>query len=114
MPVLSGQPYVYSSERDLHRLIGAAWSAAGVPVRHEARLGPGRQIDFVSRGIGIEVKVAGSPVDVRKQLQRYAATGKLDALVLLTACPSHRREIPEHGYGVPFAVIDLWASRWRV
>ena len=110
-PVLSAQPYVYLSERDLHRQVRAAWNAAGVPVRYEVSLGPGRRIDFVSRGIGVEVKVDGRPAEVRKQLQRYAAAGKLEALVLLTACPGHCREIPEHGYGIPTAVIGLSAAR---
>ncbi len=89
----------------------AAWSAASVPVRHEVRLGRGGRIDFTSRGVGVEVKIAEHPVEVRKQLQRYAASGRLQALVLFTACPGHRGEIPEHGYGVLTAVIDLWASR---
>lgn len=114
-PVLSAQPYVCQSESDLHRLMQAAWSAAGVPVCHEVDLGRGLRIDFTSRGVGVEVKIAGPPVEVRKQMQRYAASGRLRALVLFTACPGHRVEIPEHGYGIPTAVIDLWASpsrRW--
>lgn len=114
LPVVNAQPYVYRSERDLHRHFIAVWRNAGVPVRHEVRLGPGRQIDFVSRGVGIEVKVAGSSTEVHKQLQRYAAAGKLGALLLLTACPSHLRELPKYGYGVPTAVIDVWASRYVV
>jgi hypothetical protein len=111
-PVLSAQPYVYhQSESDLHRLMQAAWSAAGVPVSHEVSLGRGLRIDFTSRGVGAEVKVAGQPVEIRKQMQRYAASGRLQALVLFTSCPSHRGEIPEHGYGIPTAVIELWAAR---
>lgn len=110
-PVLSAQPYVYQSESDLHRPMRAAWSAAGVSVSHEVSLGRGLRIDFTSRGVGVEVKIAGQPVDVRKQMQRYAASGRLQALVLFTSCPSHRGEIPEHGYGIPTAVIDLWAAR---
>jgi hypothetical protein len=110
-PVLSAQPYVYRSESDLHCLMRAAWRAAGVPISHEVSLGRGLQIDFTSRGVGVEVKIAGSPVEVRKQMQRYAASGRLQALVLFTSCPSHRGEIPEHGYGIPTAVIDLWAAR---
>jgi hypothetical protein len=110
-PVLSAQPYVYQSESDLHRLMQAAWSAASVPVRHEVSLGRGLRIDFTSRGVGVEVKIAGHPVEVRKQLRRYAASGRLQALVLFTACPGHCGEIPEHGYGIPTAVIDLWATR---
>lgn len=111
-PVLSAQPYVYQSESDLHRLMQAAWSAASVQVRHEVSLGRGLRIDFTSRGVGVEVKIAGHPVEVRKQLRRYAASGRLQALVLFTACPGyHCGEIPEHGYGIPTAVIDLWATR---
>lgn len=110
-PVLSAQPYVYQSESDLHRLMQAAWSAAGVPVSHEVSLGRGLRIDFTGRGVGVEVKVAGHPVEVRRQMQRYAASGRLQALVLFTSCPSHRGEISEHGYGIPTAVIDLWAAR---
>jgi hypothetical protein len=110
-PVLSAQPYVYQSESDLHRLMQAAWSAAGVAVSHEVSLGCGLRIDFTSRGVGVEVKVAGHPVEVRRQMQRYAASGRLQALVLFTSCPSHRGEISEHGYGIPTAVIDLWAAR---
>jgi hypothetical protein len=83
-PVLSAQPYVYQSESDLHHLMRAAWSAASVPVRHEVSLGRGLRIDFTSRGVGVEVKIAGQPVEVRKQLQRYAASGRLQALVLFT------------------------------
>jgi hypothetical protein len=37
----------------------------------------GLRIDFTSRGVGVEVKIAGPPVEVRKQMQRYAASGRL-------------------------------------
>jgi len=111
LPVLAAQPYAYRTESDLHREIAAVLRAANVPVRHEVSLGPGLRIDFVSRGIGVEIKTAGSPVDVRKQLQRYGTTYKLSALLLLTTCPSHLRRIPEHGYGVPTAAIGLSAVR---
>ena len=112
-PVLAAQPYAYRTEADLHREIAAVLCAADVPVRHEVSLGPGLRIDFVSRGIGVEIKTAGSPVDVSKQLRRYGTTYKLSALLLLTTCPSHLHQIPEHGYGVPTAVIGLSAVRLR-
>ena len=34
-------------------------------------------ISSAGGGIGVEIKTAGSPVDVRKQLQRYGTTYKL-------------------------------------
>jgi hypothetical protein len=109
-PVLAAQPYAYRTESDLHREIAGVWRTANVPVRHEVSLGPGLRIDFVSRGIGVEIKTAGSPVDISKQLRRYGTTYKLSALLLLTTCPSHL-QIPEHGYGVPTAAIGLSAVR---
>jgi hypothetical protein len=72
-------------------------------------LGPGARVDFVSRGVGVEIKAHGAAGDVAKQLRRYHATGKLDGLVLLTTCPSHL-EIPEHGLGGLTVVIHLWAA----
>lgn len=110
-PVLAAQPYGYRTESDLHREIAAVLRDANVPVRHEVSLGPGRRIDFVSRGIGLEIKTAGSPVDVSKQLRRYGTTYELSALLLLTTCPSHLHQLTEHGYGVPTAVIELRAFR---
>jgi hypothetical protein len=62
-------------------------------------------------GIGVEIKTAGSPVDVSKQLRRYGTTYELSALLLLTTCPSHLHQLAEHGYGVPTAVIGLQAFR---
>lgn len=109
LPILAAQPYLYHTEFDLHRAITEALSAARVPFRHEVTLGPGAKIDFVSRGVGVEVKTAGSPADVSKQLRRYHATGKLEGLVLLTTRPEHLAGIPEHGLGGLTIVLNLWA-----
>ena len=108
LPIAAGQPYLYYAEADLHRGITKALRAARVPFRHEVSLGPGARIDFVSRGVGIEVKAHGAADDVTRQLRRYHATGKLDGLVLLTTCASHL-EIPELGLGGLTVVIHLWA-----
>ncbi len=109
LPIIAGQPYLYHTESDLHRAITEALTAARVPFRHEVSLGPGARIDFVSRGVGVEIKIAGQADDVSKQLRRYHATGKLKGLVLLTTCGSHL-QIPERGLGGLTAMIHLWAA----
>lgn len=113
LPIIARQPYAYWVERDLHHDIGKALRSARVPVRHEVTLGPGAKIDFVSRGVGIEIKTAGSPTNVKKQLQRYHATGKLSCIVLLTTRADHIAEIPESGLGGITTIIPLWAYRDR-
>lgn len=47
-------------------------------LRHEVGFAPGTKIDFVSRGIGIEIKTLGGPTDLAtaKQLLRYSCTGE--------------------------------------
>lgn len=108
LPIAAGQPYLYRAESDLHRAITKALTAARVPFRHEVSLGPGARVDFVSRGVGVEVKAHGAADDVARQLRRYHATGKLDGLVLFTTWPGYL-EIPELGLGGLTVVIHLWA-----
>jgi hypothetical protein len=112
-PVLAGQPYVYRTEDDLHWAIRRVLREAAVPLRHEVELGPGMRIDFVSCGVGIEIKTSGKPAEIAGQLSRYADAGKLSALVLFTTCPGHLGQVPEHGYGIPMTMIALMGSRSR-
>jgi hypothetical protein len=89
---------------------------AGVPLRHEVRLAPGTKIDFVSRGLGIEIKTLGGPADraTRKQLLRYGGTGAVWAALLITTCWEHLRDAGcADGYDVPVAVLHIRARRDR-
>ena len=72
-------------EYDLHALVEAALTRAGIEYRHEVSLAPRCRIDFLCGGIGIEVK-RGQPerARIRQQLARYAACGQVEALVLVT------------------------------
>lgn len=58
-------------------------------LRREVQIGPGDRIDFLIDRIGIEVKVAGQPAKVADQLRRYADTGCLSELVLVTTRSRH-------------------------
>lgn len=77
-------------EYDIHALIQAALVADGIAFVHEAPLAPRCRIDFLAEGVGIEVK-KGRPTRsaVQKQLQRYLASDRLEAIVLVS-----EKEVP--------------------
>ena len=72
-------------EYDLHSLISAALSRAGISCAHEYRLAPRCRIDFFAEGVGIEVK-KGRPDRnaLLKQIARYLASAEVEALVVVT------------------------------
>ncbi len=72
-------------EYDLHSLIAAALSGAGISCAHEHRLAPRCRIDFLAEGVGIEVK-KGRPDrnQLSRQIARYLASDELEALIVVT------------------------------
>lgn len=60
------------------------------PVQREVQIGPGSRIDLLVGELGIEVKVAGSVALVVRQLRRYAATGRVTQLILVSTRVAHR------------------------
>ena len=99
-------------EYDLHGLVAAALQQADIAFRHEAPLAPRCRIDFLCGTVGIEIK-RGRPdrVPVEKQLRRYAETGQVTALVLLSekTLPS----LPGFVAGVPVYPVSLF-KLWGV
>lgn len=78
--------YQIGTESALHISIAAVLEEAGLAFEPEARLGPANRIDFlVSGGIGIEAKVRYPRRAIYRQLQRYAESDQISALVLITA-----------------------------
>ncbi len=68
--------------------IEAALREAGIRFEREVRLGPGERIDFlVHGGIGVEVKLRAGRSLVLRQLHRYAAHDRINALILVTSTP---------------------------
>lgn len=80
----------HASEDDLQRGIAAALTELGMDVEREVRLTARERIDLLVGGVGVEVKIAGVLRDVERQLARYAASTRVDALVLVTTRASHR------------------------
>ncbi len=88
----------YVDEIELHAGIAAMLNEIGVPTGPEHRevvLSPRDRIDFLlASGIGIEVKVAGRPGDVWRQLRRYAESDRVRALLLITTRARHVTGVP--------------------
>ena len=97
-------------EYDLHGLTADALQRADIEFRHEASLAPRCRIDFLCDSVGVEIK-RGRPdrQAVEKQLRRYADTGRLTALILvseksLPALPGFLSGIPVY----PVSLQKLW------
>lgn len=73
-----------STEAAANRSIRDALESDGIICEAEVRLTPKDRIDLLAGTVGIEVKVAGSRRDVARQLERYAASDRIEALVLAT------------------------------
>jgi hypothetical protein len=80
--------------------------AGATGVEREVAIGTGSRLDLLLGRIGIEVKVKGTPANVARQLQRYAGSDRVDALVLATTVHTHRA-MPATLGGVPVHVAYL-------
>lgn len=91
LDVLRTTRFCWATEDDLQQGLAAALEERGLPVEREVRLDEHRRIDLVAGRVGIEVKVAGSWRDVARQVSRYRDSEDLDAVVVVTSKPLHRR-----------------------
>lgn len=94
-----------SSEYDLHDLVAAALSQAGLPVCHEAPIGPRRRIDFLCGRIGIEIKRSRpAPSVLLRQLRGYAESPQVDELIVIC---EHLPRLPATVCGKPLHALSL-------
>ena len=100
-----------TDEYDLHQLARQALAQHGLPCTHEAVLAPRCRIDLLCGRVGIEIK-RGRPTRTAllRQLLRYAQTGRLDALVVLS---EQSVDLPDRLEGLPVASIGLF-KLWGV
>jgi len=97
----------FSSEAELQAGIAQVLTVSGIPFEREARIGDRETIDFLLAGeIGLEVKIAGAPAEIVRQLQSYAYTGRVAYLILATSRNRHAR-MPSVLNGVPVDVVYL-------
>lgn len=74
---------------------------------------PVGRIDFMVRGaanVGIEVKVAGSPSEVLRQVYGYLRDDRLDGLVLVSMRHRSMGLVPDRLHGKPVVQVRLSGS----
>lgn len=107
--VLRRWQFTRGTEADLQAGIADALAQSGIEARREVALGNAGRIDLLSGRVGIEVKVAGGPGAVRRQLARYCTSPDVDAVVLVTSRHTHRGLVPS-GLLNGKPVLTLWVS----
>jgi hypothetical protein len=92
-------------EYDLHALAEDALREAGIPFMHEVCLAPRCRIDFLADMVGIEIK-KGKPDRkmLLHQLERYASSTKVEALVVLV---ERTADLPAIVMGKPCVLLSL-------
>lgn len=90
--------FVYNGEAELQAAIREALERDGFHVETEARISDDCRVDLLVGRVAVEVKVAGTTVEVGRQVRRYLATGVLDEIVLATRRVSH--------LNVPYLIAD--------
>lgn len=101
----------YISETGLQAGLQRLFTSRGIVAAREVPIGDRCRIDFTVEFaghdlIGVEVKVGGSAADVRRQLARYAATGTLGGLLLVTSRSLHRQFDHTTSHGIPVRVVQ--------
>jgi hypothetical protein len=98
--------FTYRDEQQLHDGLAELFADHQIPVQREAPMRGIDRIDFLAGRIGIEVKTRGSPAAVLRQLQRYATSGRVDTLVLVTTVARHTT-LPASIGGKPLLIASL-------
>lgn len=101
--------FAYADEYDLQTAVAIAITAAGLPVQREVRLTKHDRIDLLVGRVGVEVKVKGQPMAIHAQLRRYALSGKVDQLVLVSTSPRHSQGLLGAIEGIPVSFCYLRA-----
>ncbi len=88
---LSGYRFRARDEAVLQAGVAAALEAEGIEFVREHRLGPHDRPDFwlPESGTALEVKVAGSLMDVTRQAQRYAEHEEVKDVLIVTTRSVH-------------------------
>lgn len=115
--LLQGARLTWQNETQLQAELSALLTDAGIAHEREVALtGPQRtgteRIDFLLLdGVGMEIKVKGSVPAVTRQLQRYAHTPEVVALILATTRPIHT-QVPATVAGITVHVHVIQGGAW--
>jgi hypothetical protein len=104
--VIAAHRFGHATEAELQDGVAEALAIAGYRALREVRLSARDRIDLLVDRVGVEVKVGGSAAGVARQLERYAASGEVDALVLASS-RRHHLAMPGRLGGKPVVVVSL-------
>ncbi|MEN3308902.1 MAG: hypothetical protein V7603_5104 [Micromonosporaceae bacterium] len=109
--LIQSHPYAYANEDELQAGIAGVLAEDDLTPRREVRLSDRDRLDVLvdlgPRTLGIEVKIAGAAGDVRRQLLRYAASERVDELMLVTTVRRHLACLPDEIGGKPLTRVLL-------
>lgn len=110
--LLEGSPGRWNGEASLQNHLETVLAPLGF--EREVTAGHDR-FDFYRPAdrIVVEVKIAGSPAQVLRQLLRYAGRPDVDGLVLATMRGTLVRTLPPAMLGKPVAAARLWIWAFR-
>lgn len=82
--LLNKQRFELHNEKALQADIERVLKENDVPYMREVRLSMDSIIDFIVEGVGIEIKLSGSPKSIHRQCERYCQFKDIEALMLVT------------------------------
>lgn len=115
--LLHSYRYTQTDEAGLQNQVALALADLQIAFSKEHRLNNRDIVDFwvegetLSTGLGLEIKVKGSPSAVARQLLRYAQHERVDGLVLLTTRATHNPAILGTTLnGKPLEIVSVWKT----
>lgn len=103
--------FVFADEKELQDALERVLVREAVAHKREYDLGNAGTIDFLTvLGIGVEVKVKGSPSAVLQQLMRYAERPEVVGILLVSTKSTSGRFVPPELCGKPVIVVPLWKN----
>lgn len=103
---IAARPFWYRTETDLQVQVHALAVELGLNPEREVRLTPRDRIDLLIGRLGVEIKVAGAPHTVMRQLLRYAESDRVDLILLVTTRLAHLA-LPQLVGGKPLIVAPI-------
>lgn len=96
--------FTYRNEAELQDALAAMLEDADYDVEREVRISDRDRLDLMVGRVAIEVKTKGSPVNLARQLQRYAHSDLVEEIVLVTSRPQHEAFLGAEIAGKPVEV----------
>ncbi len=103
--LLLGYKFNFADEKQLQQGIAEVFDLEAIAFEREVTIATGDTIDFLIGNIGLEVKIGFGFSSVIRQLHRYAASDRVQELILVTTKVTH--VMPPDLNGKPLHTINL-------